>query len=170
MPNVISNPCLVRPRAPPTPALLTSTCSGSPRARKASAQACADERSARSSGRKKTALFAVAALIDATAASPLAADRAATYTRPPRAASPSAVARPIPVLAPVTRKVRPSASLILTAPHREREDFGTAAGAKVFAIMKPAYSTGISLLIRDRSMPWRLRTMRAPTKMTMAST
>ena len=25
------------------------------------------------------------------------------------------------------------------------------------------YSTGISLLIRDRSMPWRLRMMRAPT-------
>src|SRR5689334_14043731 len=32
------------------------------------------------------------------------------------------------------------------------------------------YSTGISLLIRLRSMPWRLRTMRAPTKIAMART
>ena len=43
--------------------------------------------------------------MDATAASPLAADRAATYTRPPRRASACAVARPIPVFPPVTRNV-----------------------------------------------------------------
>ena len=119
MPNVSSNPCLVRPRAPPTPALFTSTCSGSPRARKAEAHARTESRSARSSGRNQTESLPVSALIAATAASPLAWDLAAIHTRPPRLASPAAVARPIPVFPPVTRNVRPPSSLIHASTHTE---------------------------------------------------
>jgi hypothetical protein len=44
----------------------------------------------------------------ATASEPATGDRAVTYTRPPRPASAVAVASPIPVFAPVTRKVRPA--------------------------------------------------------------
>ena len=43
--------------------------------------------------------------MEATAASPFAADRAVMYTFPPCRASPAAVALPIPVFAPVTRNV-----------------------------------------------------------------
>ena len=64
---------------------------------------------ARSSGRYQTASFPVEALIPATASSPFSRDLDATKTRPPCRASPAAVARPIPVLAPVTRNVRPAA-------------------------------------------------------------
>ena len=49
----------------------------------------------------------VAAVISAAAARPFSAERQATKTLPPRRARSAAVARPIPVLAPVTRKVRP---------------------------------------------------------------
>ena len=59
----------------------------------------------------------LAALMAVTAASPRAADRAATYTRQPRPARASAVARPMPVLAPVTSTVRPGGELI-AAPGR----------------------------------------------------
>src|SRR5690349_7998873 len=110
-PNISSNPCLVSPRVRTTPALFTSTCNGSSRARNEAAQARTESRSARSSGRYSTASFPVDARRPATAAAPFSADRLATYTRPPRRASPSAVARPIPVLAPVTRNVRPASSL-----------------------------------------------------------
>src|SRR5262249_23459835 len=110
MANVSSKPSLVRPRAPPPPALLISTCSGSPRARNSSAQARTEARSARSSGRNTTAPFPASAEMRATAARPFSAERQATNTLPPRLARPVAVARPIPVLAPVTRKVRPDSS------------------------------------------------------------
>src|SRR5580704_17103093 len=107
MPNSSSKPSLVRPRAPPTPTLLISTCSGSPRARNSAAQLRTEARSARSRGRNATAQFTVAAEICAAAARPFSAERQATKTLPPRRARSSAVARPIPVLAPVIRKVRP---------------------------------------------------------------
>src|SRR5262245_9809833 len=110
MANVSSKPSLVRPRAPPTPALLISTCSGSPRARNSTAQARTEARSDRSSGRNATASFPVSAEMPATAARPFSAERQATNTLPPRLASPVAVARPMPVLAPVSRKVRPDRS------------------------------------------------------------
>ena len=47
---------------------------------------------------------------------------------------------------------------------------GQAGPAESCRLMHAAYSTGISLLIRPRSIPCLLRTMRATTKMTMAST
>src|SRR6266700_3893488 len=111
MPKPSSKPSLVRPRAPPTPALLISTCSGSPRSRNSAAHRRTDARSARSSGRNTTASFPVAAVISAAVARPLSAERQATKTLPPRLARSPAVARPIPVLAPVTRKVRPDRSV-----------------------------------------------------------
>ena len=48
--------------------------------------------------------------IDAAAASPLAVSRTASTTRAPARASSRAAARPMPLLAPVTTKVRPSRS------------------------------------------------------------
>src|SRR5262252_1446033 len=106
-PKPSSKPSLVMPLAPATPALLISTCSGSPRARNSAAQLRTEARSARSRGRNAIASFPVAAAISATAARPFSAERQATKTLPPRRARSSAVARPIPVLAPVIRNVRP---------------------------------------------------------------
>jgi hypothetical protein len=81
-----------------------------PRARNADAHDRTESRSARSSGSTPTEPFPVAALIEAAASSPLAGDRQAMYTRHPCPASAEAVARPIPVLPPVTTTVRPPAS------------------------------------------------------------
>jgi hypothetical protein len=52
----------------------------------------------------------VSAEMPAAAARPFSAERQATNTLPPRLARPVAVARPIPVLAPVIRKVHPDSS------------------------------------------------------------
>src|SRR5215469_6707192 len=109
-PKTSSKPSLVRPGVPPIPALLISAYSGSPRSRKPWAHARTDARSARSSGRKSTCSLPVSAAIRATAASPFGRDRQARYTRPPRRAKSAAVARPIPVFAPVTRNVCPLSS------------------------------------------------------------
>jgi hypothetical protein len=98
------------PRCPPAPALLISACSGWPSARNSSAQRRTDARSPRSSGKKATAGFPVSATIAATAARPFGSDRQAANTLPPRPARAAAVARPIPVLAPVARNVRPARS------------------------------------------------------------
>src|SRR5260370_82027 len=94
MPNSSSKPSLVRPRAPPTPALLISTCSGSSRARNSAAQLRAEARSARSSGRDRTASFPVAAVVSAAAARPLPAARQATQTLTTRP-GPAAAAAPL---------------------------------------------------------------------------
>src|SRR5579875_2953573 len=58
----------------------------------------------------------------ATAASPSSRDRHAMYTRPPPRASAVAVASPIPVLPPVTRKTRSGVTCPLSARHRAHNE------------------------------------------------
>src|SRR5581483_8274023 len=108
VPNANSNPLAVNPRWPATPALLTSAWSGSSRLRNSLAHWRTESRSPRSSWRDST-------LSPSSSRTGLAfsSERAVMKTLAPRCASSVAVARPMPLLAPVTRNVRPLRSCAL---------------------------------------------------------
>lgn len=94
---------VVVPARPARPALFTSTSSCSPRSRNDSAARRTSARLARSSAMNSAC--PPAALISSTTGRVFSSDRHASQTFPPRLASSIAVARPMPVFAPVTTKV-----------------------------------------------------------------
>jgi hypothetical protein len=85
-----------------TPALLISTSSASPCARKRVANARTDARSARSAVQSETWHAAPLSASVRTASSPRSRSRQATMIRAPALPSSSAVWKPMPLLAPVT--------------------------------------------------------------------
>src|SRR5436305_3942469 len=93
------------PRCPATPALLMRQCRGSSSARNFSAHSRTESRSPKS--RRKNSAFSPSSSMTGLVFSSF---RAAMNTLPPRAASSLAVALPMPLLAPVMRKVLPCRS------------------------------------------------------------
>jgi hypothetical protein len=111
--EVGSKPSAVSPLWPATPALLIKRCNGRPRSRKRAAPLRTDASDAKSSSKNSTLALFARSRMSLAASSPLGRLRQATKTWAPSFASSSAVARPMPVLAPVTNATE-SASLFFT--------------------------------------------------------
>ncbi len=83
--NVSSNPSVVSWRSSgSTPALCTSTCTGSPPASRRSAQACTEERSDMSTSSQRTSSLPVSPAIQRRASSPRPASRTSRRSEAPR--------------------------------------------------------------------------------------
>lgn len=111
VPICISKPSTVSRRGMAmTPALFTSTSRRGWSRRNRSAKARTEPRFATSSSATSTRDPALADRIRAAAASPFSRFLHASTTWPPREASARAASKPMPLLAPVTMKIRPARS------------------------------------------------------------
>ena len=107
--NVSSTPSSVSRRSlGSTPALCTSTCTGSSLASRRSAQARTERRNEMSTSSQRTSVLPVSSTIWRRAVSPRPASRTSSRSEAPSRAIPRLAASPSPPLAPVTRHTRPS--------------------------------------------------------------